>query len=89
MGSKSVGIAKRQHSLSDNCFLGEQIPGMAVLDEARNQGTGGDVSDEKQQRVRRLLDDQFELLENQEYGSDSEDEYYGMSLRMKKRKPCR
>ncbi|CAM8912564.1 unnamed protein product [Rhodiola kirilowii] len=76
-GSKSVGIAKRQHSLSDNCFLGEQIPGYGSIGEARNQGTGGDVSDEKQQRVRRLLDDQFELLENQEYGSDSEDEYYG------------
>uniref|UniRef100_A0A6N2KPA8 Protein LTV1 homolog n=1 Tax=Salix viminalis TaxID=40686 RepID=A0A6N2KPA8_SALVM len=44
---------------------------MNVLLEA-----GGDFGDDKQ-RVRRPLDEQFDLLEHQEYGTDDEDEHDG------------
>ncbi|CAL0303461.1 unnamed protein product [Lupinus luteus] len=35
----------------------------------------GDISD--QPRARRLLDEQFDLLESKEYGSDEDEDYYG------------
>uniref|UniRef100_A0A7N0R830 Protein LTV1 homolog n=1 Tax=Kalanchoe fedtschenkoi TaxID=63787 RepID=A0A7N0R830_KALFE len=78
-GSKSGGVALEQLNDSGSSYLEENSAGLNSIGGIRNQGSGDD-SDDKQQRVRRLLDDQFELLESQEYGSDEDDDDYGGAM---------
>ncbi|CAK9178459.1 unnamed protein product [Ilex paraguariensis] len=56
----------------------ENVATFSGVNGVRNEvlPAGEDCIDEKP-RVRRLLDEQFDLLELQEYGTDSEDEYGG------------
>lgn len=72
------GVSSKELNISKTCGLHENVADFNGVDEARNHflKTEGESVGEKP-RVRRLLDEQFDLLECQEYASDSDDDYCG------------
>lgn len=69
----------KKESFEDNTFSShENIVGyLGVGEDGNNTCNVGEGWVDEKPRVRRLLDDQFDMLELQEYGTDSEDEYSG------------
>ncbi|KAM7515249.1 hypothetical protein LguiA_004832 [Lonicera macranthoides] len=74
-----LDIKKKERNVSYSYCPNENITRFLGADGVGNHMCNtreGSVVDEKA-RVRRPLDEQFDLLELQEYGTDSEDEYVG------------
>ncbi|KAK9713911.1 hypothetical protein RND81_06G058600 [Saponaria officinalis] len=57
---------------------GSEISQVVYNEITTNFAEGGIKSFTEKPRVQRLLDQQFDLLESQEYGTDSDDEYDGL-----------